>query len=118
VQEPEPTEVYYDGSCGLCNAACRWAQKRDVHGSLAFRDAMDPLVTERLGPERERLVREMLVRAPKGQLAGGFAGWLAVLRVLPRWRVLAAALALPPVRWLGPPLYRLVARHRHLFHPS
>ncbi len=111
----QTTEVFYDGACGLCTASRDWAKRRDVQGLLVFRDAGGPGATDGLPVDLQRRRREMLVRLPDGQLVGGFAGWLAVLRVLPRWHAIAGVLALPPLRWLGPPLYRLVARHRHRF---
>jgi predicted DCC family thiol-disulfide oxidoreductase YuxK len=107
------TEVFYDGTCRLCTASREWAEKRDAEGMLSFRDAADPAEADRLPVERERLAREMIVRLPGGRVAGGFEGALAVLRALPRWHLLGAILALPPLRWLGPPVYRMVARHRH-----
>jgi len=113
VKEDEAVEVYYDGSCAFCKASRGWAEKRDAEGVLRFCDGADPAATERLPVEPEVLAREMIVRLPGGRVVGGFEGAVAVLRVLPRWHVLAAILALPPLRWLGPPVYRMVARHRH-----
>ncbi len=112
--EPGETEVFYDGECRLCRVSRKWAERRDAGGRLAFCDLNDPAATASLPLDADQLRAEMWVRLPNGTLASGFAAWLAVLRSLPRWRILAAVLGLPPLRWLGPPVYRLVARHRHL----
>jgi len=113
VKEDKPVEVYYDGSCAFCKASREWAEKRDADGVLRFCDGADPAAADRLLVEPERLAREMIVRLPGGRVVGGFDAALAVLGALPHWHLLAAILALPPLRWLGPPVYRMVARHRH-----
>jgi hypothetical protein len=55
----------------------------------------------------------MWVQTVDGKLFGGFAGWRQILTAMPRWRWLAHLSGSPPLRWLGPPLYRLVARLRN-----
>jgi predicted DCC family thiol-disulfide oxidoreductase YuxK len=62
---------------------------------------------------RQRLEASLWVRGTDGRQREGFAAWREILSRLPRWRWLAAVTGLLPVRWLGPPLYRLVARFRH-----
>jgi len=57
----------------------------------------------------------MWVRDPSGRLNRGFAAWRRILAELPGWRWLALLSGAPPMRWLGPPIYALVARwRRHL----
>jgi predicted DCC family thiol-disulfide oxidoreductase YuxK len=114
VKSRKPVEVYYDGTCRLCVVSREWAEGRDRDGRLAFKDLNDPDAAHLAGIAPERLREEMWVRLPEGRLQSGFAGWLAVLRTLPRWRAVAWILGLPPLRWLGPPVYRFVAHHRHL----
>lgn len=112
--ERRDTEVFYDGECRLCRVSREWAKRHDAGGHLSFRDLNDPAATASLPLGGEQLRAEMWVRLPDGTLASGFAAWQAVLLSLPRWCLLAAVLGRPPLRWLGPPVYRLVARHRHL----
>ena len=110
VKEHDRIEVFYDGTCPLCRASRRWAEGRDSDRRLVFRDLEEPAAAGCApGPPGGAI----WVRLPGGGTASGFAGWLAVLRALPRWCFLAPVLRLPPLRWLGPPVYRLVARHRH-----
>jgi len=113
VKEYDRIEVFYDEACPLCRASRRWAEGRDHDGRLAFCDLNDPATTASLPVSREGFGDAMWVRLPGGAMAGGYAGWLAVLRALPRWRLLARVMGLPPVRWAGPTVYRFVARHRH-----
>lgn len=59
------------------------------------------------------LSQAMHVQTPDERWHVGFFGWLEILKALPRWRRLGRVLALPPLRWLGPPVYRLVASNRY-----
>ncbi len=51
----------------------------------------------------------MWVESAHGELRDGFEAWCRILLVLPGWNRLGRLAAMPPLRWLGPPLYRLVA---------
>lgn len=115
MKEHDRIEVFYDGACPLCRASRRWAEERDPDGRLVFRDLEDPAAAGCIPAVPGGPGDAMWVRLPGGETASGFAGWLAVLRVLPRWRCLARALGLPPLRWAGPRVYRFVAHHRHAF---
>jgi predicted DCC family thiol-disulfide oxidoreductase YuxK len=108
-------EVFYDGGCGLCVSARRWAQARDRNQRLVFRDFTAPALQTALPLDREQLAIEMVVRTEDGRILRGFEAWLTVLGALPRWRWLAQVLVKPPLRWIGPPAYRFVGRHRRLF---
>ena len=106
-------EVFYDGRCPVCQSARAWAGRRDRGQRLEWIDATDPMSADRLPATAAELARAAWVRRGDGTLARGYAAWLAVLAELPGWRLPARALALPPLAWLGPPIYRLVAAHRH-----
>jgi predicted DCC family thiol-disulfide oxidoreductase YuxK len=114
VEHREPIEVFYDGECRLCTASRAWAEGRDSERRLAFKDLNDPAAVGAVPIPPERLREAMWVRLPEGKLASGFYGWLEILHVLPWWRLVAGLLRLPPLQWIGPAVYRLVARHRHL----
>ena len=111
----ERIEVYFDGACGLCLASRRWAEARDARHCLRFHDFCDPDEAASLPVEASVLAEEMVVKTESGAVSRGFAAWRLVLGALPRWRWLACALGAPPLRWIGPSLYRFVARHRRWF---
>jgi predicted DCC family thiol-disulfide oxidoreductase YuxK len=106
-------EVWYDGDCPLCRASRAWCEERDQDGRLVFRNMRsvgdDELPVARLAAEAS-----MWVRDPDGRLTEGFTGWRTIMARLPGWAWLARIAGLPPFRWLGPPVYRLVARWRSL----
>lgn len=105
--------VLVDGQCPFC----QWAQQNmryyDREQRLEFCDFNQPAIAAETPFDFRQLDREMHVRTPDGSWHTGFLGWVAVLSALPRWRGLARLLRLPPLRWLGPPLYRFVADHRN-----
>jgi len=105
-------EVFYDGGCRLCVASRHWAEARDRGRRLVFRDLTAPALQTAILLDRQALALEMTVRTEDGRLLKGFDGWLAVLGALPRWRWFALVLGAPPLRWIGPSVYRFVARHR------
>jgi predicted DCC family thiol-disulfide oxidoreductase YuxK len=106
-------EVFFDGQCPMCRASREWAERRDAGGRLAWIDASDPAAADRLPVSAAELARAVLVRGRDGSIASGYRAWLAVLAELPGWRGAARLLGLPPLAWLGPPVYRLVAVLRH-----
>ncbi len=106
--------VYTDGACPLC----RWSRRKyvdpyDTEKRIDFRDFNDPAVAAETPYSRGELDREMHVLAPDGQWHSGYSGWIAVLRALPRRRWLARIMNWLPFRWIGPFLYRIVARNRY-----
>ena len=52
------------------------------------------------------------VRDDSGRLREGFAAWRVIMTELPGWRWLAKLVAAPPLCWLGPPIYRMIAKNR------
>ncbi len=110
--EGRTLDVWIDGDCRVCQLSQRWCERRDPNGRVQFRnfrsvDDADLPVT------RKDLEETMWVRDGDGRLLAGFEAWRRIMAELPGWRWLAWVSALPPVSWVGPALYRLVARNRH-----
>jgi predicted DCC family thiol-disulfide oxidoreductase YuxK len=106
-------EVFYDGACPVCRASRAWAERRDRGHRLDWLDATAPGCADRLPASAAELAQAVWVRRGDGSLASGYRAWLAVLGALPGWGLPARLLALAPLAWLGPAIYRLVAVHRH-----
>ena len=105
-------EVWIDGDCRLCQRSRAWCELRAGDDHIRFRDfrsAADP----DLPVTRGDLEKSMWVRDESGHLVEGFGAWRAIMNELPGWRWLAWLVAVPPMRWLGPPIYRMIARNRH-----
>jgi len=106
--------VVFDGECGLCQAARRWAEERDRQGHLRFVPYQDADLA-RLAPGLTPALaaRSLYVIATDGQRYRGARAVFVTLRSLPgAWGLLGYVGALPPVSLLAEPVYRLVARHR------
>ena len=106
-------EVWYDGQCPVCRASRDWCTARDPEGRLVFRD-LNTAAEAELPVARREAESAMWVRGDDGRLASGFDGWRCIMAELPGWRWLARAAGIPPLRWLGPPVYRLVAHARRV----
>lgn len=106
-------EIFLDGSCSFC----RWSRAKiepyDSDGRLQFLDYNDPAVGAQAPFPRAELDREMHMRTPDGKWLRGFEAWQAMLRVLPKLVWIGKITSLPPLRWLGPPMYGFIARHRY-----
>ena len=106
-------DIFLDGSCSFC----QWTRERiepyDSGARLRFLDYNDPAVAAQTPFARTELDREMHLRTPEGAWLRGFDAWLALLRVLPKFSWLSRIASLPPLRWIGPPVYGFIARHRY-----
>jgi predicted DCC family thiol-disulfide oxidoreductase YuxK len=105
--------VYDDAKCPFCQWAQEIITRLDRDHRLEFRDYHDPAIAAETSFSFDQLHRRMHVRTPDGRWHAGFFGWIAILRVLPRWRWLAAVLSAPPLRWLGPAAYQYIANRRY-----
>src|SRR4051794_1699536 len=106
-----PLIIYHDGTCGFCLWSQSKAKRWDRDERLEFRDYN--VHGDETPFPREQLSSRMHAQTPDGRWHVGFFAWLEILKVLPRWRWLARLLRVPPLRWLGPPLYALVANNRY-----
>jgi predicted DCC family thiol-disulfide oxidoreductase YuxK len=111
--QPPKLEIFMDGACPFCQAVRTRVEPFDTRHRLLFADYNDPAVAARAPFPRERLDQEMHVRAADGSWHVGYAGWIAVLRELPRLAWLGFLLRLWPIRLAGPAAYRWLARHRY-----
>lgn len=103
--------LVYDGDCGFCT--------RSVSGLAALRLAEPRIVAyqhadlQALGLTVSRCEHEVQWVDADGRISSGAQAVARLLSVsgLP-WSVLGLALRLPPFRWVGALVYRLVAANR------
>jgi predicted DCC family thiol-disulfide oxidoreductase YuxK len=107
------TRLYYDGGCGLCRGAVRFAARRDRSEQLRFAP-LSGETFERLVPAESRtgLPGSLVVITPDGGLLTQSGAVIHLLRRMgPAWRWAGTVLA-----WIPEPLrdlvYRLIARLR------
>jgi predicted DCC family thiol-disulfide oxidoreductase YuxK len=106
-------KVFVDGSCAFCRAVQERVESRDLDHRFLFLDYNDPGVAALAPFPRTQLDAEMHVLGPDGNWRIGFDAWAAVLLHLRFWRWLGAIFSWWPVRLMGRPAYRFIARHRY-----
>jgi predicted DCC family thiol-disulfide oxidoreductase YuxK len=106
-------EVFNDGSCAFCQWIRARVEPYDTRHRIAFVDYNDPAVAALAPFSIEQLENEMHVRAPDGAWVAGFAAWVVLLRAMPRLAWIGWILGAPPFRWMGPSIYRWIARNRY-----
>jgi predicted DCC family thiol-disulfide oxidoreductase YuxK len=108
---PAPT-LLFDGDCAFCTRSAEVARRVlpadcDV---VAFQFAD----LDAFGVTAERARTEVLWIDRDGGVSGGAAAVARGLRAAGRpWSLLGVVLTVPPVSWLAPFVYRLVAANRY-----
>lgn len=101
-------KIYYDGECGFCF--------RSVHFLRTFFLVSETQIGAAVPntPEADLMYREnsWVVVDHHGKMHTHFAGWIALSKASPILFVLVPLWILPPVKWIGDKIYRLVARSR------
>lgn len=107
--------VLYDGQCPLCLKSVLWLKRLDWLHRLRCLDARDPANVPAVEPPLElaRMLEEMHLVAPSGQVYHGFAAFRWMAWRLPALTLLAPFLYLPGVPTLGQKVYLWVARNRY-----
>jgi predicted DCC family thiol-disulfide oxidoreductase YuxK len=106
--------LLYDEDCGLCRATAAWLGRRVPPDELRLMPLSDASSDPTIGPRvagRDLKAMLHLVR-PDGRLRTGAGAVLAAGRLVPRWRLIAAALDHRVGLMVLDPAYRWVARHR------
>jgi predicted DCC family thiol-disulfide oxidoreductase YuxK len=103
--------LIYDGDCGFCRAAVRFARMR-IKADL-WSTAFQVADLESLGVTRQRAAGEVLWVAPDGQVSGGAQAVAKLLVAAGRpWAGIGIAIQVPVLRWAAHVSYRFVARNR------
>lgn len=87
--------VYFDGSCPLLSAEIDHYRRVDEQGALFFVDVAKEDASLPDGTTQDAALRRFHVRDGDGRLLTGAAAFVAVWRVLPKWRWAARVAALP-----------------------
>ena len=91
--------VFYDGTCGLCHRAVRFALARDGDGSRFRFAPLDSEAFRQRVPDAAGLPDSLVVRTPEGSVLVRSAGVIHILeRAGGAWGLLARALRVLPSR--------------------
>lgn len=106
--DPAALTVYFDGDCPLCSVEIAHYRACDRAGALAFVDAAGNAAMLPPDLKQADALARFHVRQTDGRLVSGAAAFVAVWRVLPRWRWLARIASLPGVTTMLEAGYRLI----------
>ena len=109
------TTAIYDGYCVICQQTRRTVKALDWLHRVEFLDLNDWEVVKAHYPslEWDDVQGQIHVVQADGSILGGFWGTRRLLRELPLGIPLWLLLHLPGMNWLGPKIYRFIARHRY-----
>lgn len=110
------TVAIYDGRCAICNTTRFMVRRLDWFSRIEFLDLHDRAEVEARFPQisYEAAMGEIHVVDSDGTVYPGFRGTRRMLRDVPLGLPVWLILKLPIIgNWLGPRLYRLIARNRY-----
>lgn len=109
-----PAVVIYDGECPVCQGGVRWVERRALPGRFEFLPCQSPERRTRFPwMTEESCLEAVQLVLSDGRVLSGDAAVPEILKRLRGWRWLARLFRLPGVKFLAPPAYRWVARHRY-----
>ncbi len=106
----------YDGNCVICNTTRRIVNAVDWFHRVEFLDLHNYTAMAERYPQVDLMAAmgQVHVVADSNKVYGGFEGMRRMLREVPLGIPFWALLHLPIVgTWLGPQLYRFIARNRY-----
>lgn len=106
--------LIYDGECPMCQRARAWVEARIPKGEIDIIPCQDARRAE-LAPQvpLEQCMTAMQLVLPDGQVVSGADAFPPLLRRIPRWGWLGAAMEAPGIRALSPRIYALIAKNRY-----
>lgn len=104
--------LVFDGDCAFCTRSADVARRLLPAGSAIV--AWQFLDLVEAGVTAERAQAEVLWIGRDGEVSGGAAAVAQALRAAGRpWSLAGVLLDAPPLRWVAPSVYRLVAANRY-----
>jgi predicted DCC family thiol-disulfide oxidoreductase YuxK len=104
--------LIFDGDCAFCSRSAAFASQILPAGSQVLPWQQVDLASAGITAERAR--SEVLWVARHGEVSGGAPAVARALRTAGGlWALLGILLSVPPISWLAPPVYRLVAVNRY-----
>lgn len=112
MNEKAASLLVYDGDCGFCTTTARWVERRlpEPHRVAPWQN----LELDSYSLTESDVASAAWFIDPDGERHRGHLAVAETLASMPQpWRVVGRVLRVPPMKWLGAPVYTLVARYRH-----
>lgn len=105
----------FDGRCVICQTTRAIMNALDWFGRVEFLDLHDKVVVESRYPHmnHDAMMGEIHVITADGDVFAGFDATRRMLREVPLGAPLWGLLQLPGMSWLGPQIYKFIARNRY-----
>ena len=107
--DPRALTVWYDGDCPLCSAEIGLIRRLDRDSAIAF---VDLSVPGACSTDLTARLARLHAQPRGGPMIAGAAAFVAMWRVLPLLRPLAALASIRPVLWLLERGYRMFLKLR------
>lgn len=99
-------EVFYDGGCPICRREIATYRRLPGLEEARWTDVTDSAGRLPAGVDRDAALARFHVRRRDGEVAAGFAAFVAIWRAVPRLRWVARVLDRQPFLALGEAAYR------------
>ena len=107
--DPRALTVWYDGDCPMCSAEIALIRRLDRDCAIAF---VDLSVPGACSTDLTARLARLHAQPREGPVLAGAAAFVAMWRVLPLMRPLAALASIPPVLWVLERAYRMFLKLR------
>ena len=111
-----PSKLIYDADCGFCTVSARWIESRWRSGDASLVASRDLDDNQLAAFGLTRLSVESAVQwidADSNAHSGARAIGLALIATSGWTRLAGRVINAPPVRWIAPVFYRVLAANRH-----
>jgi len=113
-----PLEIFYDGSCAVCNAEMEAYRRKNPINRLRFIDiSAADFAPENFGKSKAEFIDKLHVRDANGNYATGIDAFMLIWQAYPSGspcRLLSGLIGFPGIHLLSRVGYYLFARNRHL----
>ncbi|MBI4558350.1 MAG: DUF393 domain-containing protein [Candidatus Hydrogenedentes bacterium] len=107
--------LIYDAGCPLCTKAADWVRRSVPPRVVELVPCQDTERARRFpGISEAQCLEAMQLVLEDGRVLAGEEALPHLLRMMPRWRWVAAAFRIPGVAYFSPSVYRWIAKHRYM----
>jgi len=105
--------LIYDGDCGFCTSCARWIERRLPDDVVVVPwQTLDDLASVGLDLD-DVTTAAWWIEPGRAPLGGHLAIAASLTAAGGAWGVAGRAISAPPLRWIGGPAYRVIARYRY-----
>jgi len=106
--------LLYDGQCPFCRKSVQILKGMDFLKTLTYVDLHEVRDFKALHPQltKELVLSQLYLLEPNGKMYGGFDVFRRVCFLMPILYPAILILYFPGMKWIGPFVYRLIAKNR------